>query len=143
MVPIARELADRGHTVAICNPSPAPARLIEETGLPNLPLPPLPAPAVPALTSGQFRDVEEFWANNRGMLDDAYARAITAAYVEVIEACGAEVVVDSFSPYACLAARALRRRLVTVLQGDFHRPAAGSSGGRPRRQHPARARQWR
>ena len=124
MVPIARELADRGHTVAVCNPSPAPARLIEEAGLPNLPLPPFPRPALPERTAGRFRDVDEFWAN-RGMLDEAHARALTAAYAEVIRAWGAEVVVDSFSPYACLAARALGRRLVTVLQGDFHPASRG------------------
>ncbi len=61
MVPIARELADRGHTVAVCNPSPAPARLIGEAGLPNLPLPPLPRPALPERTAGRYREEDEFW----------------------------------------------------------------------------------
>lgn len=124
MVPIARELADRGHTVAVCNPSPAPARLIEDMELVNLPLPPLPKPALPERTAGRFRDVDEFWAS-RGMLDEAYVRALTAGYVEVIRTWEADLVIDSFSPYACLAARASRKRLVTVLQGDFHSASRG------------------
>ena len=33
LVPIARVLADRGHDVAVFNPAPVPARLIEEAGL--------------------------------------------------------------------------------------------------------------
>ena len=45
MVPIARALADRGHEVAVFNPSPAPARLITDAGLANLPLPARPMPA--------------------------------------------------------------------------------------------------
>ena len=36
-LPIARELAKRGHRVAFCNPAYAPARLIEEAGFENLP----------------------------------------------------------------------------------------------------------
>jgi len=36
-VPIARALADRGHEVALFNPSPAPAKLISEAGLTNRP----------------------------------------------------------------------------------------------------------
>ena len=33
MVPIARALADRGHDVAVFNPTPAPGKLIAEAGL--------------------------------------------------------------------------------------------------------------
>ena len=32
LVPIARALADRGHDVAVFNPAPVPAKLIEEIG---------------------------------------------------------------------------------------------------------------
>ena len=48
LVPIARALADRGHEVAVFNPAPAPAKLIAEAGLQNLPMPsrPMPAPVV-------------------------------------------------------------------------------------------------
>ena len=48
MVPISRALADRGHGVAVFNPSPAPQRLIAEAGLTSLPTParPMPEPAV-------------------------------------------------------------------------------------------------
>jgi hypothetical protein len=47
LVPIARALADRGHDIALFNPSPAPATLIAEAGLKNLPMPspPMPVPA--------------------------------------------------------------------------------------------------
>lgn len=44
LVPIARALADRGHDVAVFNPSPAPAKLIADAGLTNLPMPSPPAP---------------------------------------------------------------------------------------------------
>ncbi len=39
LVPIARALADRGHEVAVFNPAAAPAKLIAEAGLQNLPMP--------------------------------------------------------------------------------------------------------
>jgi UDP:flavonoid glycosyltransferase YjiC (YdhE family) len=38
-LPIARELRDRGHHVAFCNPRPAPAKLISDAGFDNLPVP--------------------------------------------------------------------------------------------------------
>ncbi len=44
VVPIARVLADRGHEVAVFNPAPAPAKLIEDAGLKNLPMPSRPMP---------------------------------------------------------------------------------------------------
>lgn len=37
-LPIARELAQRGHEVAFCNPARAPSRLIAEAGFANLPV---------------------------------------------------------------------------------------------------------
>jgi hypothetical protein len=42
LVPIARELADRSHEVAVFNPAPAPSKLIAEAGLHNLPMPSRP-----------------------------------------------------------------------------------------------------
>jgi hypothetical protein len=42
LVPIARALADRGHDVAVFNPAPVPAKLIEDAGLKNLPMPSRP-----------------------------------------------------------------------------------------------------
>ena len=44
LVPIARALADRGHEVAVFNPSPEPAKLIADAGLKNLPM---PSPSMP------------------------------------------------------------------------------------------------
>jgi len=37
-LPIARELAGRGHEVAFCNPARAPSRVIAEASFPNLPV---------------------------------------------------------------------------------------------------------
>jgi hypothetical protein len=50
LLPIARVLADRGHEVAVFIPAPAPAKLIEETGLKNLPMPARDSPPM----SGDF-----------------------------------------------------------------------------------------
>ena len=47
LVPIARALADRGHDVAVFNPAPVPAKLIEDAGLKNLPMPSRPMPDSP------------------------------------------------------------------------------------------------
>ncbi|HEY4931037.1 MAG TPA: hypothetical protein VII23_05655 [Terriglobales bacterium] len=47
LVPIARALADRGHDVAVFNPAPVPAKLIEDAGLKNLPVPLRPMPDSP------------------------------------------------------------------------------------------------
>jgi hypothetical protein len=39
VVPVARVLADRGHNVAVFNPSPAPTKLIDDEGLIGLLIP--------------------------------------------------------------------------------------------------------
>ena len=125
MVPIARALADRGHEVAVFNPSPAPARLITDAGLANLPLParPMPAPVFDLMQLSTAWDVEHFFG--AFYTQEAYVRETLAAYVDVVRDYAPDVVVDSFDPLFCLAARVLKLPLVTVLQGNFHPASRG------------------
>jgi UDP:flavonoid glycosyltransferase YjiC (YdhE family) len=125
LVPIARALADRGHEVALFNPSPAPAKLISEAGLTNLPMP-SPAMPVPGFDPGPLAsawDLEEMFATIYS--DEEYARADVAFYVDLLRAFSPEAVIDSFGLPACIAARALRIPLVSVLQGNFHPASDG------------------
>jgi len=74
LVPIARVLADRGHEVAVFNPAPAPAKLIEDAGLKNLPMPARPMPDFPmdlAQVSLAW-DVEEMFAGAKASLRPLY-----------------------------------------------------------------------
>ena len=125
LVPIARALADRGHEVGVFNPAPAPARLIEEAGLNNVPMPArsVPDPPFDLAKASQAWDVEEFF----GWLfaDEEFVRASTALHLDVIREFKPDVVVDSFGVFACLAARVAGVPLATVLQGNFHPESDG------------------
>ncbi|MGA7623978.1 MAG: hypothetical protein WCA91_10385 [Candidatus Acidiferrales bacterium] len=125
LLPIARFLANRGHEVAAFNPSPAPAQLIEEAGLANLPMPERP---MPALTFDDVRiseawDVDDIFAGL--YTDDEYVRAATAMHVDLIRDYAPDAVVDSFGLLTCLATRILKLPLATVLQGNFHPASNG------------------
>jgi len=125
MVPIARALADRGHQVAVFNPAPAPAKLIAEAGLTSLPMPacPMPAPVFDLVQVSQAWDVEHFFGGVYTQED--YVRGAVAVYVDLVRDFAPDVIVDSFEPMACLAARILKVPLVTVLQGNFHPASRG------------------
>lgn len=125
LVPIARTLSDRGHDVAIFNPSPAPAKLIADAGLKNLPMPPgpIPEPTMDLVEVSKTWDVEHMLA--AFYADENYVRAMTAVYLDLIREEAPDVVVDSFDLLACLAARALHVPLATVLQGSFHPASRG------------------
>jgi UDP:flavonoid glycosyltransferase YjiC (YdhE family) len=125
LVPIARALADRGHDVAVFNPAPAPAKLIEDAGLKNLPMPsrPLPEFSMDLAQVGAAWDVEEMFAAVYN--DEVYAKAATALHVDVLRDFAPDVVVDSFGLLTCLAARILKVPLVSVLQGNFHPASDG------------------
>jgi UDP:flavonoid glycosyltransferase YjiC (YdhE family) len=125
LVPIARELANRGHTVAICNPAYAPAKLIAESGLAAVPVPRLPQPTIDRLSKSPMWDSDCYFANIGGLLDESFTRTMTAIHADVIRDYDPDIVVDSFSPFACLAARICGKPLVTVLQGDFHPASRG------------------
>jgi UDP:flavonoid glycosyltransferase YjiC (YdhE family) len=125
LVPIARILADRGHEVAMFNPAPVPAKLIEDAGLKNLPMPPRPLPESPGdlVQASRAWDVEQMFASL--FTDEEFVRAATALHVDLIREYDPAVVVDSFGPFACLAARILQVPLATVLQGNFHPQSEG------------------
>lgn len=125
LVPIARELADGGHEVAVFNPAPAPSKLIAEAGLRNLPMPsrPMPSPVMDLAQAGAAWDVEEFFAAL--YLDEEATRGELAVYMDVIRDFDPDVVIDSFGLLTCLAARAVSVPLVTVLQGNIHPASDG------------------
>jgi MGT family glycosyltransferase len=125
LVPIARELADRGHEVAVFNPAPAPSKVIAEAGLRNLPMPsrPMPSPVMDLALAGAAWDVEEFFAAL--YLDEDATRGELAVYMDVIRDYDPDVVIDSFGLLTCLASRALSVPLVTVLQGNIHPASEG------------------
>src|SRR5579862_2640952 len=107
LVPIARMLADRGHEVAVFNPAPAPAKLIEDAGLTNLPVPSraMPEPSVDLEKVSSAWDAEEMFAGIHG--GPEYLSADTALNLEVMRNFSPDVVVDSFGLASCLAARIL------------------------------------
>jgi UDP:flavonoid glycosyltransferase YjiC (YdhE family) len=125
LVPIARELADRGHHVAVFNPAPAPAALIADAGLANLPMPAraIPDPPFDLGKASQAWDVEEMYASL--FSDEEFVRANTALHIDLIRDFKPDVVVDSFGVFACLAARVCGVSLVTVNQGNFHPASDG------------------
>jgi len=125
MVPIARALADRGHEVAVFNPSPAPQKLIAEAGLTSLPPParPMPQPAMDLNPIAEGWDVEHFFSGV--YMSEQYVRDAVAVYVDLIRDYAPDVVVDSFEPIACLAARIAKAPLATVLQGNIHPASRG------------------
>ncbi len=60
-----------------------------------------------------------------GMLNEGFVRANCAAMLELIAAPDVDVVVDFWNPFAVLAARALGKPVVTVIQADAHPRSAG------------------
>jgi len=125
MVPIARALADRGHEVAVFNPAPAPQKLIAEAGLTSLPPParPMPQPAFDLATIAGGWDVEHFFAGVYP--SEQYVCDAVAVYVDLVRDYKPGLVIDSFEPIACLAARIARTPLATVLQGNIHPASRG------------------
>ncbi len=125
MVPIARALADRGHEVGVFNPAPAPQKLIAEAGLKSIPMParPMPEPAFDLSSIAEGWDVEHFFGGIS--TSEQYVRDAVAAYLELIRDYAPDMVVDSFEPIACLAARIAKVPLATVLQGNIHPASRG------------------
>jgi len=125
LVPIARALADRGHEVAMFNPAPAPARLIGEAGLSNLPMPArsIPEGSVDLAEVRSSWDVEHMFG--AAFSHEESSRAMTALHVDLMREYAPDVVVDSFGLFGCLAARIVEIPLVSVLQGNFHPKSNG------------------
>jgi UDP:flavonoid glycosyltransferase YjiC (YdhE family) len=55
-----------------------------------------------------------------GMLSENFVRSECMAFVQLMTEYGADIVVDSWHPVACMAARVLQRPLITILQADMH-----------------------
>lgn len=125
LVPIARALADRGHDVAVFNPAPVPAKLIDDAGLKNLPMPsrPMPDSWGDLAQASSAWDVEQMFGALFG--NEEFVRAATAAQVDLVRDFDPDVVVDSFGLFSCLAARVLQVPLASVLQGNFHPASDG------------------
>jgi UDP:flavonoid glycosyltransferase YjiC (YdhE family) len=166
-LPVARELAHRGHQVAFCNPAAAPRKLIAEAGFDNFPLKhPLDFLAgrlaarqlnLPGLfrlfQSGQLQreygglfrfgrqllraiptqfaaPTTQLWSVDHlfavaGALNENFVRVECEALLALIADYQPDVVVDSWNPYACLAARAAHTPLATILQADMHPASRG------------------
>jgi len=118
-LPIAQELQKRGHEVAFCNPLPAPSRLLEEAGVSNMPIEMIAPPTVLPPMTHEFWDFDHAM-NTLGHLDEEFVVDCVQAFVNVINAFEADVVVDSWVPTACIAARACGKPLATIIQADMH-----------------------
>src|SRR5215471_18552151 len=108
LVPIASELGSRGHSVAVCKPTPAPAKLIAESELAVVPMRRLPRPTI--IGTSRVWDADCLFANI-GMLDESFTRTMTALHVDMVRDSDPDIVVDCCSPFACLAARICRKPL--------------------------------
>lgn len=118
-VPVARELAGKGHEVAFCNPAPAPSAVIGEAGLANLPPRLGPWPTMFAPSTTEVWNVGHFSALI-GYLDENSVRGGCEAMMGLMTDYGADVIVDSWNLTACLAAKALHKPLVSIIQADMH-----------------------
>lgn len=163
-LPIARELASRGHKIAYCSPAYAPSKLIDEAGFENLPfkhpvfyldmsgkpnlksfyrrvksgqmkqdfgsissflakyIRSLPITFAPSTT--EVWNMDHFWALAFS-LNENFVRCTCDTLMQVITEYEADVVVDAWNIWACMAARALRKPLVTIVQGDLHPASKG------------------
>jgi UDP:flavonoid glycosyltransferase YjiC (YdhE family) len=86
--------------------------------------------AVPALPVRYPPRTDEVWDMDHagammGMLNEGFVRANCEAFRDVIESCGADVVVDYWNPFAVIAARAAGKPVVTVIQADAHPDSEG------------------
>jgi UDP:flavonoid glycosyltransferase YjiC (YdhE family) len=154
-LPIARELAERGHRVAFCTPTKAPAKLISDAGFDNIvpkwPMlnilagdlsyssllkllfsknPPSNLRIFKSFVKHMHKVVtSEIWNvdqfTNLMIWNRQSATALTRSMLEVITRYQPDAVVDFWNPGACLAARVSGRPLITVIQADMHPKSGG------------------
>ena len=60
-----------------------------------------------------------------GMLNENLVRTTCEALMALMVDCKADVVVDFWNPLACIAARAINKPLITVIQADMHPNSQG------------------
>ncbi len=154
-LPIARELRDRGHQVVFYNPAKAPRKLISDAGFDNIPSKwPLlyltggdvSLPRFLRLLGSRhaFRDLAimasltkhferfetpEIWNFDHFMsiiiANENHARLEVHDLIDVIDDAEPDALVDFWNVSACIAARATRRRLISVIQADVHPQSKG------------------
>jgi UDP:flavonoid glycosyltransferase YjiC (YdhE family) len=79
---------------------------------------------VSRLSTAEIWDIDHFMVL-AGMSNEAFVRANVDALEEVIRAFEPDVVVDFWNPFACIAARANQKPLITVIQSDMHPQSRG------------------
>ncbi|MEJ2544431.1 MAG: glycosyltransferase, partial [Calditrichaceae bacterium] len=154
-LPIARELQDRGHQVAFCNPAKAPSKLISDAGFENMrpkwPIYYVISGDMGAGISRLFRSghmkqnlgilfsamkhmkrysTAEFWNLDHfmwymGMWNENFLRADVNDLMELISEYNPDAVVDFWNVSACIAAKACHKPLITVIQADMHSRSRG------------------
>jgi UDP:flavonoid glycosyltransferase YjiC (YdhE family) len=118
-VPIARVLQEMGHDVFFCNPAASPGKIINEAELKNI-IPELHHfPTVFAPATNEVWDINHFSALT-GNLDETFLKDCVNAILKVVKDHDIEVMVDSWNQAACVAARILKKPLVTIIQADMH-----------------------
>jgi UDP:flavonoid glycosyltransferase YjiC (YdhE family) len=85
---------------------------------------------IPALPIKSAPPSREIWNVDHtgammGMMNEGFVRANCEALMELMTDCGAEVIVDFLNPLAVMAAHALQKPLVAVIQGNFHPESEG------------------
>ncbi|MBW2145291.1 MAG: hypothetical protein JRG75_12970, partial [Deltaproteobacteria bacterium] len=117
-VPIALELQKKGHEVAFCNHEAAPAKLLAEAGLENLGFRERGnLTVIPELA--QPWNMDHFYCFY-GCMDEAFLRNECEGMMEVIKEYSPDIVVDTWGLTGCLAARALGKPLLSIIQADMH-----------------------
>jgi UDP:flavonoid glycosyltransferase YjiC (YdhE family) len=85
---------------------------------------------IPALPIKLAPNTADVWnmdhaAARMGLLNEGFVRASCAALMELMADCEADVVVDFWNPLAVIAARAIHKPVVTVIQADAHPGSRG------------------
>jgi len=117
-VPIAQELTKRGHEVAFCNSEAAPKKLLTEFELKNIGFRERGLPTV-------MPPFEQPWNMDHfycfyGCQDEAFLHNECDGMVEVMKEYSPDVVVDTWGLTGCIAARAVDKPLISILQADMH-----------------------
>ncbi|HTY64885.1 MAG TPA: nucleotide disphospho-sugar-binding domain-containing protein [Acidobacteriota bacterium] len=59
------------------------------------------------------------------LTDEEFTRAHVASFIKMIKSYKADAIVDNFSPWACIAARILKKPVIVVLQSQAHPQSPG------------------
>jgi hypothetical protein len=94
--------------------------MIEEAGFRNMPVTPSQKPSIrPAKKFAEVWNTNLF-ASGMGFLDVDFVRAIAQDYIKVMQSYAPDVVVDTWGFPSSLAAKILRKPLVSITQADLH-----------------------